>query len=127
MHGDLLSLDESTSIIHNLSQQFGEIGGVLVLDKSQFCIGGESTVCMSTAAFSDTSTAKGSLKESDASIVAELTDNVCTTPHNVYKIHLSDNRGYVLQHPSADPFSHRLSFLYLLNNQRITVAILQPQ
>ncbi|TIA93502.1 hypothetical protein E3P92_00229 [Wallemia ichthyophaga] len=94
MHGDLISLDESAPIINNLSNQFHGVDGVLVLDKSQFCIG-----------------ASGSLKQSDASVVAELTDNVCTTFNNVYKIHLSDNRGY----------------LYLLNNQRITLAILKSQ
>ncbi|TIA86938.1 hypothetical protein E3P99_03512 [Wallemia hederae] len=94
MHGDLLSLDDAASVLHQLSTQFGDIDGVLVLDKTQFCIG-----------------ANGSLKESDASVVAQLTDNVCTTPNNVYKIHLSDNRG----------------FLYLLNNETITLAILKSQ
>ncbi|EOR04926.1 hypothetical protein J056_000283 [Wallemia ichthyophaga EXF-994] len=77
MHGDLISLDESAPIINNLSNQFHGVDGVLVLDKSQFCIG-----------------ASGSLKQSDASVVAELTDNVCTTFNNVYKIHLSDNPTY---------------------------------
>ena len=44
MHGDLLSLDDAASVLHQLSTQFGDIDGVLVLDKTQFCIGGEEGI-----------------------------------------------------------------------------------
>ncbi|EIM21188.1 hypothetical protein WALSEDRAFT_69332 [Wallemia mellicola CBS 633.66] len=90
MKGDLLELSESKSIIDNFTAKFGSINGVLLLDKSHFCIGSQ-----------------GNLKKSDASAIAELIDNVCTIPNNVYKIQLSPNRG----------------FLYLLNNESITIAI----
>lgn len=127
MHGDLISLDESAPIINNLSNQFHGVDGVLVLDKSQFCIGGERSLCFYPNALSDSITASGSLKQSDASVVAELTDNVCTTFNNVYKIHLSDNRGYVLDLLLYTAILNLLSYLYLLNNQRITLAILKSQ
>ena len=39
MKGDLLELSESKSIIDNFTAKFGSINGVLLLDKSHFCIG----------------------------------------------------------------------------------------
>ena len=111
MKEDLLNLIESKLIINDLIKNFNFIDGLLVLDKSKFCIGCKyiDFKINHTNIYLFIDIAFGKLTESDSPIINELTSNVCLSLNSVYKIKLNFNKGH----------------LFLINNELITLAILK--